>query len=1086
MKRICIMLLAGIFCFIVALAPPARGGDPAKKGAASGTLDKTLGTPVYTWVNANRISTILRNNGTADIDVAQANSGLQYPKGSNKTAIYLSGPIWGARVAGDPQVRVGGSAFTSGLQPGKLLSPGVAEDPDLPKNRIYRVRRDYRAGDLSSEVHDEGKSAEEIRAQYDLDWKEWPVGDGAPYEDVDKNGSYDPNVDIPGVAGADQTVWFVTNDNNPTNTLNLYGTQPLGVECQFTTWAYAQEGQLGNMIFKSYLLINKSTVTFDSMYICQWVDPDLGFSDDDVVGCDTSLSLGFVYNGTNVDQTYGDLPPPAAGFDFFQGPRVPSPGSSAIFRGQRVEGFRNLPMTAFFYFIKGDPTLIDPTRGDPAGASQFYNYMRGRVGLTGQPFLTPDGQPTAFVVPGDPLTGAGWVDGVQYSPDDRRMGLSSGPFTMAPGDTQEVVVAEICAGAIPGVDRLTAVGLLKFFDKAAQLAYENGFRLPSPPPAPKVTAAELDGEILLNWGSNPEAIEATETSDNNGFRFQGYNVYQLPSPSAAISEASKIAVFDLAGDGITRITDYVFDPQIGVVTPKVVQLGTDSGIKRYLSVSADATRGGAKLSNGTRYYFAVTAYSYSSDPNAVPNNLETPLQVLTLVPHSANPGYRATSAAGDTVAGVRHTGSSDGSIVPLVIDPSRGTGHTYEVRFADQGGETVWNLIDYTSRDTLARNQTNQSGDDNYPIIDGIMVKVLGPPPGMKEWSIGSNGLRHITWANADPDGVWHDLEGYEHTIGNGYEWWFSGSTVTVDRLKNVQLRFAGADGTWDPTVPQPDPNFSRAYRYLRGATAAPAKPEFAPWIKNPSAGYPYQDYNYSVPFAAYDMSVNPPRRLAVGHVENNRANGLVDGRYWPLRHDATNANNVADNSPREWFFIFDVDYSETPLAELQVDLLNETVPLLWWGIVNRRATAPDFVSGSEFTIVANQINTPSDIFAFDAPSVTYSGETAVNDVQRINVVPNPYYGVNSEEINKYNRFVTFTHLPRVATIRIFNLGGILVREIRKSSDSQFERWDLANESGLPVGSGLYIAHIEMPELNGEVKILKLAIVQEQQILDRF
>jgi hypothetical protein len=223
-----------------------------------------------------------------------------------------------------------------------------------------------------------------------------------------------------------------------------------------------------------------------------------------------------------------------------------------------------------------------------------------------------------------------------------------------------------------------------------------------------------------------------------------------------------------------------------------------------------------------------------------------------------------------------------------------------------------------------------------------------------------------------------------------------------------------------------------------------------------------------------------------VGHVENNRANGLVDGRYWPLRHDATNANNVADNSPREWFFIFDVDYSETPLAELQVDLLNETVPLLWWGIVNRRATAPDFVSGSEFTIVANQINTPSDIFAFDAPSVTYSGETAVNDVQRINVVPNPYYGVNSEEINKYNRFVTFTHLPRVATIRIFNLGGILVREIRKSSDSQFERWDLANESGLPVGSGLYIAHIEMPELNGEVKILKLAIVQEQQILDRF
>jgi hypothetical protein len=81
---------------------------------------------------------------------------------------------------------------------------------------------------------------------------------------------------------------------------------------------------------------------------------------------------------------------------------------------------------------------------------------------------------------------------------------------------------------------------------------------------------------------------------------------------------------------------------------------------------------------------------------------------------------------------------------------------------------------------------------------------------------------------------------------------------------------------------------------------------------------------------------------------------------------------------------------------------------------------------------------------------------------------------------------VTFTHLPQEAIIRIFNLAGVQVREIRKSSASQFERWDLANESGLPVGSGLYIAHIEMPGLDGAVKILKVAVVQEQQILDRF
>jgi hypothetical protein len=60
-----------------------------------------------------------------------------------------------------------------------------------------------------------------------------------------------------------------------------------------------------------------------------------------------------------------------------------------------------------------------------------------------------------------------------------------------------------------------------------------------------------------------------------------------------------------------------------------------------------------------------------------------------------------------------------------------------------------------------------------------------------------------------------------------------------------------------------------------------------------------------------------------------------------------------------------------------------------------------------------------------------------------------------------------------------------MVKKIDKTEAGQFMRWDLANEDGLPVASGLYIAYIDIPEL-GETKILKLAIVQEQQILDRF
>jgi len=1071
MNRLPMLLATVLMVVAVGLAR-----DEGKSAGGRNPLHKPAGSPVYTYLNINNISTVYRNDGTADIDPAQQNSGLVFPKGSRKTAMYSSGLLWGARIAGDPQVRVGGSGHRSGLQPGRVLSLGVAEDPNLDHVRIYRVRADYKTADLSAEIADEHLSASEIRDQYEADWNSWPAQHGAPYTDVDSNKSYDPAVDIPGVPGADQTVWFVANDLNPTNTADLYGTAPLGIECQVTNWAYAQEGPLGNMIFKSLLVINKSTQTFDSMYVAMWSDPDLGFSDDDYAGCDTSLSLGFIYNAQNVDQTYGSLPPPAAGFDFFQGPRVSAPGSTATFRGRTIDGSRNLPMTAFFYFIKSDLTLADPVQGDPAGATQMYNFMRGRIGLTGQFFQDPQGNPTTFVLTGDPVSGKGWLDGQQYPMGDRRMGLSSGPFTMAPGDTQEVVVAELCAGAIPGVDRLTAVNLLKFYDKAAQLAYDNGFRLPSPPSAPKVTVTELDKEILLNWGSDPVAVGATESADVRGFKFQGYNVYQLPSAGASVSEGKKIAVYDLAGDGITRVTDQVFDPAVGVVTSKVVQLGTDSGIKRFFNVTGDAFGGGSPMVNGLRYYFAVTAYSYNADPNAVPNNLENPLQIIVAMPHSANPGVRYAGAAGDTVTPVLHTGSSDGSVVPMVVDPARTTGQTYNVRFEDQDGTVSWKLVNVTRGDTVLRGQTNQSGDDDYLIVDGVQVKVLGPPPGVKNWTIPA-GERRWTWASA----AGFEMEGFGGAMGSALHGW--GDGVSDDKLRNVLIKLAGTD-TNGVVTDASDPDLSYAYRYVRGAQSQPAKPEFAPYITNTSGSYAYQGYAKSVPFAAYNVETTPPTRLMVGHVENNATGGSVDGKYWPPDYNV--GDNTASTGPREWFFIFDVPYSETPDPALMVNILNETgVPIMYFCTPARRGNVA-FAAADEFLIEANHVNSVADVFAFTAPAVTYDAATATQDADKITVFPNPYYGVNTEEINKYNRFVTFSHLPQEAIIRIYNLAGVQVREIRKNTASQFERWDLANESGLPVGSGLYIAHIEMPGLNGAKKILKLAIVQEQQILDRY
>jgi hypothetical protein len=141
--------------------------------------------------------------------------------------------------------------------------------------------------------------------------------------------------------------------------------------------------------------------------------------------------------------------------------------------------------------------------------------------------------------------------------------------------------------------------------------------------------------------------------------------------------------------------------------------------------------------------------------------------------------------------------------------------------------------------------------------------------------------------------------------------------------------------------------------------------------------------------------------------------------------------------------------------------------------------------AGTTIRIITSKPITTADTYEYKAPEASYDADVAKEDVKEINVFPNPYYGVNPQEINKYQRFVTFNHLPKKATIKIFNLAGQLVKQINKSSNSQYERWDLANDSGLPVASGVYIAYVDMPDL-GTTKTLKVAIIQEQQILDRF
>lgn len=1037
-------------------------------------------------------------------------------------------------------IRLGGQIYYAGTQGGSITGQGAGArpvDPGGPGVRVYRIRREYashyhydyfkirqEAGEYYERDPETISQAEvdSLMAWYIRDWREWPVQLGAPY--IERNGipGYQPpppltfeftldsliggHYDEPGVAGADpsspadEVLFTVANDLDYNLTRSLYGSDPIGMELQITRWAYRLKDPLANSYFTRYRLINKGGVDWtgdqapdgsfyiDSMYIAQWSDPDIGDPGNDLCGCDPGLNLGFAYNGYPSDNQFTkfSLPPPAIGYDILQGPIVPSPGDTAAYDMGVRPGFKNLTMTSFVYFGSGE-AIGDPPLGYE-GTLRWWKMLRGyRPTPSTSPdvlFPAPPGTtPTFFPLSGDPLSGQGFVDGLgtDYSlpPGDRRIVMNTGPFRFAPGDTQEVVIGTV--GGL-GADNLTSVSVLKYSDRFVQSVFDRRFAIPMPPSPPHVAVTERDREIILDWGSDLQRVRETEDYiSSGGHAFEGYEVYQLPSLNSPRSEWVHLVTLDL-NNGLRTILDEEINPETGLPTLFVSHRGNDTGIQRdvrllpwsQIRVEMDTPVRVylPGLVNGEERYFAVTAYSYSRDPGTIPRSLESDPVIVTA--RAKMPFGREYSVMiGDTLA-VTHVGASQATATPIVVNPDAGTGDSYEVRFDTTGGSLTWSLTDVTQQTTVADRLTTAAGDQN-PIVAGVQLSVIPSPGGMTGWRTipySYSPSSGAAWTATNAHGL--NLEGFGGAIGNAFDHWPSGG-IRPDRIDSVLIFFAATDTMGAPLSPT-DANMSMGYRYLRNAGLPAARPEFAPFILKPGPGYAYQDYRLGVPFTAYAGST----RLEVGFLENNVPGGRVDGRYFPPRSSEPGIDNTSIDGPMEWFFIFNSPYSgPNPNALLQCDILSTKTPLMWFGTPNRRVRSiPD---GYQFILYSAPRTGPSDVFQFTIPAPLTSPAQTKASVNLIGVYPNPYYGARSPSTAGEDRRVTFTNLPPRATLRIYNLVGHLVRTLEKNDVSQFLEWNLQNDSGWLVASGMYIVHIELPDI-GANKILKMAIIQEAVI----
>ena len=122
--------------------------------------------------------------------------------------------------------------------------------------------------------------------------------------------------------------------------------------------------------------------------------------------------------------------------------------------------------------------------------------------------------------------------------------------------------------------------------------------------------------------------------------------------------------------------------------------------------------------------------------------------------------------------------------------------------------------------------------------------------------------------------------------------------------------------------------------------------------------------------------------------------------------------------------------------------------------------------SANARVIEANPINLFSPTYGFSTDNiVATTGDLSVakDAMELINAVPNPYYGNSSYEVNQLDNRVKITNLPEQATISIFTVSGTLVRKIKKDDSVTSVDWDLKNDYGIPIASGLYIIHVNAP-----------------------
>lgn len=349
---------------------------------------------VSTYLDVNNVKALFWNNGVNFWD-HQGASKYYVPKNSTQTSMF-SQTLWIGGYDSLRNLKLAGDRYTGN---GNDFFPGPFSNIydtvyDTKWNKIWKIERQTVDQFITWYYNPSAFPNYQIPNEI-LDWPahgnpaRGQSQNLAPFYDNNKDGIYNPNNgDFPLFKG-DMAIWYIINDDRNPHTET--GGAKIGIEIQLMAYAYSCNNAYDNTIFMEYTITKKTPGKLDSTRIAFFSDIDLGYAQDDYIGCDVNRGAYYCYNGNLIDgsgtpNSYGANPPAQAVVvlkgtlmeaDMQDNPKLDINGSQLCdesINGLNFgDGISDNEYSGLYGFISINNA--NSVLGDPNSAIQYYNYM---------------------------------------------------------------------------------------------------------------------------------------------------------------------------------------------------------------------------------------------------------------------------------------------------------------------------------------------------------------------------------------------------------------------------------------------------------------------------------------------------------------------------------------------------------------------------------------------------------------------------------------------------------------------------------------------------------------------------------------